>query len=270
METFFALLAFVRGIHRSPVNSPYKGQWRGALMFSLIFAWIDGWVKNRETGDLRRHRAYYDVIVMSLKTYPGSQSIFFQGMYLLIVFLPNFKCGLAKPSLKLGHGCGLHSRVWCGCSYAVMPWDQCLFNVNKKYHYSAAIMGAMASQITRLTIVYSTVYSDADQRKHQTSASLAFVRGIHRWPVNSHTRASNAENVFTWWRHHDNFENDNPGRWIVICRSFSKATQTVNIPKTKWLNVWMHFMRQLKIRCDKVDVSLIHLIHLPLITWDHI
>ena len=46
-------------------------------------------------------------------------------------------------------------------------------------------MGAMASQITRLAIVYSTVYSGANQRKHQGSASLAFVRGIHRWPVNS-------------------------------------------------------------------------------------
>ena len=45
-------------------------------------------------------------------------------------------------------------------------------------------MGAIASQITSLTIVYSTVYSDADQRKHQSSASLAFVRVIHRWPVN--------------------------------------------------------------------------------------
>ena len=46
-------------------------------------------------------------------------------------------------------------------------------------------MGAIASQISSLTIVYSTVYSDADQRKHQSSASLAFVRGIHRGPVNS-------------------------------------------------------------------------------------
>ena len=52
-------------------------------------------------------------------------------------------------------------------------------------HYNDAIMGAVASQITRLTIVCSTVYSDADQRKHQSSASLAFVRGIHRGPVNS-------------------------------------------------------------------------------------
>ena len=52
-------------------------------------------------------------------------------------------------------------------------------------HYNDVIMNTAASQITSLTIVYSTVYSDADQRKHLSSASLAFVRGIHRWPVNS-------------------------------------------------------------------------------------
>ena len=52
-------------------------------------------------------------------------------------------------------------------------------------HYNDVIKGAMASQITSLTIVYSTVYSDADQRKHQSSASLALVRGIHLGPVNS-------------------------------------------------------------------------------------
>ena len=50
----------------------------------------------------------------------------------------------------------------------------------KWIHYNDVIMGAMASQITSLTTVYSTAYSDADQRKHQSSASLAFVRGIHR------------------------------------------------------------------------------------------
>ena len=52
-------------------------------------------------------------------------------------------------------------------------------------HYNDVIMGPIASQITSLTIFYSIVYSDADQRKHQSSASLAFVRGIHRGPVNS-------------------------------------------------------------------------------------
>ena len=62
-------------------------------------------------------------------------------------------------------------------------------------------MSAMAPPSTSLTIVCSTVYSD--QREHQSSTSMAFVRGIHRWPVNSpHKKASNAENVSIWWRHH--------------------------------------------------------------------
>ena len=55
---------FVRGIHRSQVNSPHKGQWRGALMFSLICAWIKVWVNNRKAGDLGPNRAHYDVSVM--------------------------------------------------------------------------------------------------------------------------------------------------------------------------------------------------------------
>ena len=55
---------FVRGIHRSPVNSPHKGQWPGALIFSFICAWMNGWVSNREAGDFRRHRAHSDVTVM--------------------------------------------------------------------------------------------------------------------------------------------------------------------------------------------------------------
>ena len=51
-------------------------------------------------------------------------------------------------------------------------------------HYDDVIMDSIASQITSLTIVYPTVHSDADQSKHQSSASLAFVWEIHRWPVN--------------------------------------------------------------------------------------
>ena len=50
------------------------------------------------------------------------------------------------------------------------------------YYYGDVIMYTIASQITSLTIVYSTIYSNADQRKHQTSAPLAFVRGIQRGP----------------------------------------------------------------------------------------
>ena len=52
-------------------------------------------------------------------------------------------------------------------------------------HYDDVIMGAIASLTTILTTVYSSVYSGADRRKHESSASLAYVRGIHRGPVNS-------------------------------------------------------------------------------------
>ena len=63
--------SFVRRIHRSPLNYPYKGQWSGALMFSLICAWIHGRVNNGEAGDLRRNRAHYDIIVMLCKKTKG-------------------------------------------------------------------------------------------------------------------------------------------------------------------------------------------------------
>ena len=66
IQTFQRYWPFVRGIHRWPVNSLHKGQWREALVFDLICAWINGWVNNREAGDLRRHRAHYDVIVMRI------------------------------------------------------------------------------------------------------------------------------------------------------------------------------------------------------------
>ena len=83
---------------------------------------------------------------------------------------------------------------WCLCIKT-----RCLFNMvsqlvviemprtmaSSLVHYNDIIMNAMASQVTSLTVVYSTIYSSTDERKHQSSVSLAFVWGIHRWPVNS-------------------------------------------------------------------------------------
>ena len=82
--------------------------------------------------------------------------------------------------------------VHCLIHASRVPVCQFVIHVDAEYslatiikHYTDVIMGAMASQITSLTIVYLSVYSGRDQRKHQSSASLAFVLGIHRWPVNS-------------------------------------------------------------------------------------
>ena len=92
----------------------------------------------------------------------------------------------------------LYSAIWrgrkplnqCQCSFkmkAALPLanQQSLADSKRISHYSDVIMTTMAFQITSLAVVYSIVYSSAYQRKHQNSASLAFVRGIHRWPVNS-------------------------------------------------------------------------------------
>ena len=71
------------------------------------------------------------------------------------------------------------------------------------YYYNDVILGMIVSQITSLTIVYSAVYSDADQRKHQSSASLAICAGnspgTGEFPAQM---ARNAEIVSFWWRHH--------------------------------------------------------------------
>ena len=69
------------------------------------------------------------------------------------------------------------SQIYQAC-FSLMAWRLLI-------HYNDVTMGAIVSQITSLTIVFSTVYLDTDQRIHQSSASLAFVRGIHRRPVNS-------------------------------------------------------------------------------------
>ena len=74
--------------------------------------------------------------------------------------------------------------------------DSQTFHTRLFFHYSDAIMDAMASRFPSLTIVYSTVYSGTDQRKHQSSASLAFMRGFHRWPVNSPHKGPVTRKIF--------------------------------------------------------------------------
>ena len=106
----------------------------------------------------------------------------------LIVFFVNSKAAFVEITTcdyYLTHHCVKHigylfKRAYLHASLRVPCVSERSVN-----HYNDVTIGEMASQITSITIVYSTVYSGADQRKHQSSASLAFVRGFHRWPVNS-------------------------------------------------------------------------------------
>ena len=107
----------------------------------------------------------------------------------------NFTCGDSSLSLIVKE-IQERYREWC------MDWSGELFTRECYFHHSDVIMDVIASQITSLTIVYSTVYSSVDQRKCQSSASLAFVRRIHRSGEFPAQIASNAKNVSIWWRHH--------------------------------------------------------------------
>ena len=118
-----------------------------------------------------------------------------------------FTCHYETPyDLKKGKNCGLIDYHYidykdalailgCGCKFECVIF-KCISrmggNSQPKHllehgigHYDGVRIGEIGSQITNLTIVYSTVYSGTDQSKHQSWASLAFVWEIHRRPVNS-------------------------------------------------------------------------------------
>ena len=109
------------------VNSPHKGQWRGGLMFSLICVWTNGWVNNREAGDLRCHRAHYDVIIMFSQ--PPSNGC---------VIDPNHKSHSALvpyPTVhhseqKYTHFCS----EWCNGGYGTGAlWDLWIWSITQSY-----------------------------------------------------------------------------------------------------------------------------------------
>ena len=149
-------------------------------MLSLICAWRNGWLDNREAGR-------FETPSRSLWRHCNDATVMMQGIPMKLTSSPDDR---VQPIFI----CILDYEIWVTVSTIMprieivwywSPWrKQIRRRMDERTHYNDFTMKAMASQITSLTIVYSTVYSGADQRKHQISASLAFVRGIHR-PVNS-------------------------------------------------------------------------------------
>ena len=128
--------------------------------------------------------------------------------------------------------------------------DKVSFSLIYSVHYDDVIMSAIASQITSLTIVYSTVCPGADQSKHQSSASLAFVWGIHRRPVNSPhkwpvTRKMfpfddvimcfmHAERGLAWFASHLRSHLFLYRVSAVLCRTFYRSNLSSQVYHTGW------------------------------------
>ena len=106
-------------------------------------------------------------------------------------------------------------------------------------------MGTKASQITSLTIVYSTVYSDADQRKHQSSASLSFVCGEFTGEFLAQM-ASNAENVSIWWRDHVVMHYVSYIHNICLKHRHAHVSHSILIPKTIMIVYAAHYYPSLQ------------------------
>ena len=123
-------------------------------------------------------------------------------------------------------------------------------------HYSDVILSAMASQITSLTIACSTVYSSADQRKHQTSASLTFVWGIHRWPANSPHKGPVTRNMFPF----DDViiihvDRNSSHRFWMLSRDISKLCNRID-DQNSIQKMWLSLQR-VSVKIDSLSVCII-------------
>ena len=170
---FMRYWSFVRGNHRSPVNSHHKGQWRGALMFSLICAWINAWVNNREAGDLIRHRAHYDVTVM------------------------NFQ----QPIVLKSYGI-VSSLVLCclSCVVSAGPFPHIqLTQLILQWRHDE---GDRVSNDRRLNGLFNRLFG-CRSKKISKLCVTGLCEGSSPVAGEFSQRASNAEHVYFWWCHHD-------------------------------------------------------------------
>ena len=171
METFSASLALCEG-NSSVTGSPHKGQWRGALMLSLICAWTNSWANYRNAGDVRRHCAHYDVIVMiHVWLSPYWQILF-------IVFLFRTCVILCFMSILSPYTCFMWNTDlsekstiwWCIIHFAPLQWR----------HNGRASISNYQPHDCLLNRLFRR-----RSKKTSSAASMAFVPGIHRWPLNS-------------------------------------------------------------------------------------
>ena len=184
---------FVRGIHRSPVNSPHKGRWRGVLMFSLICTWINAWVNNRKAGDLRRNRAHYDVTVMfMLKSIRYHRDL----VPKLWQLLP------CHWTMLQAH---LHRQTWKPSQdevNAMIYYNPACTEIYDTLHWRHNELDGVSNHQPH-NCLHNRLF-----RHRSKKISMLRVAGLCEGnsPVTGEfpaQKASNAENVSIWWRPHD-------------------------------------------------------------------
>ena len=136
-----------------------------------------------------------EMTFFSMSSNVANRAIHFSPLSHRIKIWPDFATSQVKNiDFK---SCATGSRI---CLHSLLPrrgtFERTAQQLKRSTHYNDVIMSAMASQITGVSILCSTVCSGSDQRKNQSSASLAFMRGLHRWPVNSPLKRSGKRKMF--------------------------------------------------------------------------
>ena len=221
METFSALLAFIRGIHRWPVNSPHKGQWCRALMFSMICDWTNSRANNGDAGDLRRHCAHYDVIVMwGDGSYISDAEVYFVLETIYGFIIPQ------KAHIWRSERTRKHLPEY-------PDWD--IMDAVPSAP-SDALAIAMTSQWARwlLKSPASRLFTESFSQAQIKETSKLRVTGLCEGnsPVTGEFPAQtaiNAVNVSIWWRHHTVLEN--LINWLIITHRHSVTEKQARVVK---------------------------------------
>ena len=181
----------------------------------------------------------YNKSTINLSSHFNQYRIQWTSKYCYISIMPIFMsshCNFIEDRIPVDIACGCPiSKVHRHQRHVLMIiWPQ----RGSSYHYTDVTMSPMASQITSLWIVYSNVYSSSDQRRHHSSASLAFVRRIHRGPVNSPHKRPATRKMFSFddvimdrdhpWYHHTRCAESETvmlsrGMFVCVCVCWSRC-----------------------------------------------
>ena len=198
METL-CVTGLCEGIHRSPVASPHKSQWRGALVFSLICTWTTDWANNRVAGDLRRHRAHYDVNVMYITGHLPPYARGPSTTYRMSAFSSSFPLRwLFCFPRRVQYYENAQGRCVCDLRF---PCWKTVFNTSSLLQFTDVTIGngLVLKSLMRPSLVLIYRHLVPHQMVHLTLCQRhddvikwkhfprcwPFVRGIHPSPVNS-------------------------------------------------------------------------------------
>ena len=124
---------------------------------------------------------YIYIFIINETSYLYWINLVVQTLYFIMIVIPALQVNLIKRGYQLHYNWCCHSDI--SVHFLLLAFSCVPRTPIHILHYSDVIMSTMVSQITGVSMVCSTVYSGADERKHQSSTSLAFVRRIHRFPL---------------------------------------------------------------------------------------